>query len=244
MLPNVPYVHPIQAGRALYNDLGIEGDNECDDNISALNQNFVELTALYYIWKKYNSKDIPYFGLCHYRRYPTLHLSLNRFKEVYFLKANHKTLDKIFTSKLENLIEDKLAQGYVILPKPHVMYRLKKWSVRQEYWKAHDKEAWFAMENAIKKLSPEYEEALDQFGFGLKISLYNIMIAKWEFWDGYLTWLFPILFEVKNNYQISEDPSQRRVFGFLSERLLNIYVIHQQNKNRQKVFYLPIAHLS
>ena len=43
-------------------------DNCCDDNISAKNSIYCELTGLYHVWK--NVKDIPYVGLCHYRRLP------------------------------------------------------------------------------------------------------------------------------------------------------------------------------
>ena len=43
-------------------------DNCCDDNISAKNSIYRELTGLYHVWK--NVKDIPYVGLCHYRRLP------------------------------------------------------------------------------------------------------------------------------------------------------------------------------
>ena len=241
LIPDISYIRPIQAGRALYHDLGIEGDDK-GDNISAQNQNFVELTAQYYIWKNYSASQFPYLGLCHYRRYLTMPLSWNKLKIIYFLKSHAASFDKVFTKKLEHTISNKLLQGYVILPKPKVMYRLKKWSVKQEYWKAHDKEAWMAMEAAIQKLSPEYLNALTIFGFGSKISLYNIMIAPWEFWERYWSWLFPILFEVKENYTISTDTHQQRVFGFLAERLLNVYVLHQKNINNQKVYYLPVAH--
>jgi Domain of unknown function (DUF4422) len=56
-------------------------------------------------------------------------------------------------------------------------------------------------------------------------------------WDAYLEWLFSILFEVERRIIIPEDPYQARVFSFLSERLLHLYVHH----NQLAVAYLPIA---
>ena len=57
---------PIQAGAALTREriCGLRDDQ--GDNISCKNQQYCELTALYWIWKN-DSSD--YAGLCHYRRH-------------------------------------------------------------------------------------------------------------------------------------------------------------------------------
>ena len=58
---------PIHVGKANAGiDLGWMGD-DTGDNISAKNQNYCELTAVYWAWK--NLKDVDYVGLCHYRRF-------------------------------------------------------------------------------------------------------------------------------------------------------------------------------
>jgi hypothetical protein len=242
-IPQVPYVKPIHAGHALYDDLGIEGDDS-GDHISARNPNWVELTAAYYIWKNYSKEQIPYWGLCHYRRYLTLPLGLHPFKRIYYLKATVQTYDRVLNDKLAVRIEQLLSAGKIILPRPYYMYKLKKWSVKQQYIKDHDAIAWDLMEAAVKKLYPEYSDTFHAFAKGLTLCLYNIMIASWEFWDGYLNWVFNILHEVEKDYIIPGDPNQRRVFAFLSERLLNVYVRHHQKYHGQKIAYLPIAHLS
>lgn len=243
MVPEVPWVHPIQAGRAINEGFGIEGDNT-GDSISHLNQNWVELTAIYYIWKNYDRSQIPFWGLVHYRRYFTLPLGLNPFKRIYPLKASEETFRRVLNPKLEAYIGRQLAEGKIILPKRYHMYKLKKWSVKQQYIRDHDADAWNLMEKAVKTLYPEYSESLDRFAGGLDLCVFNIMIASWDFWDGYLTWLFRILNEVKKEYRIREDPNQRRVFGFLSERLLNVYVLHQQVNKGQKIKYMPVAYFS
>jgi hypothetical protein len=110
-------------------------------------------------------------------------------------------------------------------------------NLRQHYEKDHIASDWQAVMQAIRKLYPTYEKSLDAFNNSYKMSFFNMMIAPWSTWDGYLKWLFDILFEVKANIKISEDAYQSRVFGFMSERLINLYILH----NQLKPAYLPVA---
>ena len=58
-----------------------------------------------------------------------------------------------------------------------------------------------------------------------------MFIAKKEIIDGYCEWLFKILLELEKRIKISTDPYQARVFGFISERLMKVYIV----KNNLKV---------
>jgi hypothetical protein len=242
-VPEVPFVRPIHAGKATSPlDLNIETDNT-GDNISHLNPYFSELTVIYYIWKNYSSQQLPYWGLCHYRRYFSLHSGWFPFRKVYFLDNPDKAFKKIFTPRLLSTIGAELEKGKVILPIPYRFIKLKRWSVKKQYIKDHGAESWVATEKAVANLYPDYVESLKHVLDGLTCSWYNMLIASWNFWDGYLTWLFAILFEVKKNLQNDDDEAVLRIFGNLSERLLNVYVYHWE-KRGQKVCYLPIAHIS
>ena len=65
--PKTEYFTPIHVGAALSNaDLGIQRDDDGQDNISTKNPNYCELTAIYWAWK---NLDAEYYGLFHYRRY-------------------------------------------------------------------------------------------------------------------------------------------------------------------------------
>lgn len=240
-VPPVSYIYPIHAGKAIAEfDLGIEGD-DTGDNISSWNQNFSELTVAYYVWKNSNAQDLPYWGLCHYRRYFTQHLHWSKIRKEYLFSDKQKAFKKTFTDKLYKEIEESLLAGKVICPIPYRFLKLKKWSVKQQYFKDHDEISWNLTEVALKKLYPQYTESFNEMGKGLTCSWYNMLIASWEFWDGYLTFLFDILLEVKKDLVVSKDPLQRRIFGNLSERLLYAYLIYHKKNNGLKVKYLPIT---
>ncbi len=240
--PNIDYIKPIQAGKKVADfDLGFEGDDGAD-NISEWNKNFSELTVLYHIWKNYKPEQIRFWGLCSYRRYFTLPKNILDKKRIQFYPIEEASFNKIFTPKLKTVIENKLNDGYIILPKKYKFIKLKKWSVKQQYIKDHDTISWQLTEDAVKKLYPEYMQSVNEFMNGLTASWYNMLIASNEFWNGYLTFLFNILFEIKKTLVVQETPALSRIYGNIAERLLNAYVLHHQ-KLGQKVYYLPVAEL-
>ena len=67
LLPLPSYVVPIQVGAATTEERVCELTDNAGMNISALNSDFSECTALYYMWK--NIQDVDYVGLFHYARY-------------------------------------------------------------------------------------------------------------------------------------------------------------------------------
>lgn len=61
---------PIHVGRSISSykeEMSNMIGDDTGDNISELNPQYCELTALYWAWK--NLKDVDYVGLCHYRRF-------------------------------------------------------------------------------------------------------------------------------------------------------------------------------
>ena len=55
--------------------------------------------------------------------------------------------------------------------------------------------------------------------------------------DQYCEWLFDILKKLESKVDISDyDNYQQRIYGFLAERLLNVYCKH----NKLKIKYLPV----
>ncbi|MNG38391.1 hypothetical protein D3C84_1260850 [compost metagenome] len=62
-----------------------------------------------------------------------------------------------------------------------------------------------------------------------------MMICSKKRFDDYYSWLFSILFELESQISIPNDEYQARVFGFISERLINLYVYH----NKLKIKAIP-----
>ena len=60
----------------------------------------------------------------------------------------------------------------------------------------------------------------------------NMIVTTKKIWNEYNQWLFSILFELEKRIEVPSDPVQSRVFGYISERIINLYVYH--NKLRVK----------
>ena len=60
-----------------------------------------------------------------------------------------------------------------------------------------------------------------------------MMIVRKEIFDDYCEWLFSIFFEVEKRIQISNNVYQARVFGFLSERLMRVYIEKKKLKVKE-----------
>ena len=238
-IPNADYVIPIQAGKTLSNlDLKVAADNT-GDNISDLNGTFCELTVKYWIWK--NAERITsHWGLCHYRRYvmqkPAIYFKAPRLKD---FTASQENIDKVLDDDLYDQLCSLLQKHDVIIQQPMNIHKNKQgfFNLKEHYERDHIASDWQAVMNAIKKLYPDYAKSLDSFNKSYKMSFFNMMVAPWQIWDDYLKWLFDILFEVKKNIKISDDAYQSRVFGFMSERLINLYILH----NKLDPAYLPVA---
>lgn len=225
-IPNSDVIYPIHVGKAnssIHMDMITDYDG---DNISVKNNNYCELTAVYWAWKNIKCDII---GLTHYRRY--FELSSSRY-EVKI--EDDSILDSKVFEKYKCKIENTFLSGYdIIMAKPIVFDT----SVRNQYINSHIREDIEILESVIKKKYPNYMKSYDYImNKQNKISAYNMFIMNKIEFDKYCEWLFSILFEVENKVNISEYPYQARIFGFMSERLLNVYVYH----NKLKVKYNSI----
>jgi hypothetical protein len=70
--------------------------------------------------------------------------------------------------------------------------------------------------------------AFDRVMAGRQLHLYNMLIAPAEEFDAYCRWLFAVLERVEQAVDMTGyTPYQQRLFGFLVERLLNVWVTHR-----------------
>ena len=211
-LPKLQGYIPLQVGAALHDDLGYLKDSN-GDNISDKNPNYCELTGLYYVWKNEKADIV---GLSHYRRY--------------FFKNPFKT-------KLNDVLKvndiNKLMNKYdAILPKKIFLEGL---TVKEHYDKYHHLEDLLKCGEIIKEKFNDYYDSFNKVLEQKEIYAYNMFIMQKKDFDNYMEWLFAILFELEKNVDISKyDDYNKRIYGFLSERLFNVWIL-KQNYNIKEV---------
>ncbi len=176
------------------------------DNISAKNANYCELTGLYWLWK--NTKD-SYIGISHYRRYFTHDINAR---------------NALSSSEVETLL-----QKYDIILPFHAKYNK---TIEDDYCEiSGKKEDLIKVGEIIKNKYPDYYDDYELYLRGNKGTLYNMMITSKDNYDKYCSWLFDILFELEKNVDLEQyNDYQKRIYGFLAERLLNVWVIHNHMK--------------
>ena len=185
----------------------------CDNtgnNIASKNSTYCELTALYWIWKNAKFQNV---GLVHYRRF--------------FLSKKSNVFKFHFLDK--KVIENILNNYDMILPKK---YKCKE-TIYENYCLHHFGSDLNDIRKIIEKKFPDYLESYNYIIYHQK-SFYtrNMFIGKKEVVDKYCSWLFAILFEFEQNVDLTNrDLYQRRIFGFISERLFNVWLY----KNKIKI---------
>lgn len=189
-------------------------DKKGGDFIADKNPKYCELTALYWIYK--NDHDSKYVGLSHYRRY-----FVNQHGEIIGEQEYAKIL-----------------QDYDAVVTRQIKF---KDIVRINYFKTtgYVKDIQL-MEDVIRKLYPDYSDALETFLNGHLMSFANMFIMPREQFERYSKWLFEILFEMERHENMDGYTIQeKRLYGYLGELLLNVWVL----KNNLRCKYLDIANV-
>ncbi len=217
-MPEESMYLPLQVGAEGKEDLGFAKDNS-GINISAKNYCYCELTGLYWAWK---NLDCKYLGLVHYRRY---------------FKGKAKSRDKFKKILTEKEALDLLSEHSVLLPKKRHYYIETN---RSQYVHAHHSVGMMQTESVIKSYYPEYVESFYKIMKGRSGHRFNMFIMEKKLLDAYCEWLFDILGKVEANIDISGwNESEQRIFGYLSERLLDVWL----EKNRIDYKDIPYMYM-
>lgn len=214
------YVIPIQVGKAL-KDFSLKYciADDTGDNISAKNRNWCELTAIYWAWKNLKAD---YYGLCHYRRYISFEENsdynvITSFDDNYFQKQLSEENIRAMCSKYDIITGpvwdihpvgiDKRMSSYNFYRREHVI---------------HDLDVTI---NVIKEQFPDYYYAAMDSLTSEYCFFMNLVAMRKELFYKYCEFMFGVLEEVEKRISVEgRDSYQSRVFGFLAERLSNVFV--------------------
>lgn len=208
-----------------YKILHVGGNDDIDtsylrddvgENISNKNKNYCELTGIYWIWKNCSEKINDIVGITHYRRYFTN--TTDDLLYTYFGKKPHIIKYK--------MIENKLKSHDIILPKREKIFS----TVSKNYSNVHFYQDLEITRNVLKQNFPEFVSAFDKVMSGHYYYYANMMICRRELFDEYAEWLFDVMCNLEKHIDINKykDNYQKRVFGFLAERLLQVWVTYKK----------------
>ena len=200
--PEDPIYQPMQVGRAENESLGdgYLGD-DTGENISNLNHLFGELTGMYWVWQNYDGPE-KYIGINHYRRY--------------FTDPGGDFLDDEKISTLMGT-HDLIASERIASEKNY----------KKTYQEAHNINDLMTVKDSIEKLCPEYLVDFENLLSMKAVYSGNLMIMNREDYNEYCKWMFEILFYASESIDVSGyDLYHARVFGFLSEGLLQVWAMH------------------
>ncbi len=208
------YVY-MQAGAAVNGVIYPENDAVGEDQMSEKNPYYCELTAAYWIMKNDHENDI--VGLMHYRRLLATGI-LSRNPKHYLNSPR---------------VERDLETYDFIAPKPHKCRVTQKENLLES---VREKD-FDILRDVIATSYPDYLADFDAVCASRRGYLLNMFIAQKETWDAYYTWLFSVLAEVEARVDMTGYTTQeKRLYGYLSERLFSVYV----RKNACRVRHYPV----
>jgi len=181
-------------------------------NISARNDRYCELTAIY--WALHNDADSDWIGLYHYRRY----LWPNAGKLAFVSRHLTSHLPVVDSAAVEEIAGRGTG---MIVPEAGVF----PMSVREQYAGSHRVEDLDLAVSLIVGRDPRWRPFCERFLGGRSFRQYNMFVMRRDAFTECWRLLLEILREVEENIDFAKypDAQQSRVIGFLSERLFSIW---------------------
>ncbi|WP_099258086.1 DUF4422 domain-containing protein [Erwinia amylovora] len=233
-----PVIKPIHVGKANSLDEICCAGDDSGDSISLKNPFYCELTAHYWVWKNTDISD--YVGFMHYRRH--FNFSDDQYKdEDVWGMVSRSEIDADYENEFgldEDSIKKCIGDADLLLP--------KKWSVKAagninnfEHYKVSDHLHIEDYQNALDILTdkyPEYKKAVTLFNDAHNGYYTNMYVMKRDLFIEYSDWLFSILSDLEETlYFKNYSQQEKRVFGHISERLFNIFIIKKIADSKIKI---------
>ncbi len=218
-LPNLKNGYrTIQAGAQNHPDCGADVQDNGGGNISEKNGCYCELTALYWMWK--NCKE-DIVGLCHYRRF-FAHGLINSLRKK---PMEYQELEKMLVdAKVDFIVRKKLYLQHT----------------RGEAIDGNEKSHSKALEQCFQLYFPEYMSAYIAYRSQHGMHQNNMFISSRSEMTAYCAWLFDFLKHMEDLPDGINPFDTSRDAGYISEHLLNIYLLH----NQKKILELDVTNLA
>ena len=229
-------LQPVQVGCALRNDRfswALHDDE--GPNISQLNAMYCELTTQYWAWKNTSSS---YVGFCHYRRY--FDFNPERHKENEFGEIIDGSIDEASQAKylLDDMTIADTVRSFDVIATPSIdvcKFMGPGATIRSHYAAAphlHVEDLDRVMDIVVER-DASYKEDVKTLLCGHTARFCNMFIMRRDIFDEYCSWMFPILEEFCRRTDMSRYSKEGlRTPGHLSERLLNIFLLHNERLGR------------
>lgn len=209
----------IHCGKAIYQEdldtrypngyLPEFGDNT-GDNISELNHDYCELTAMYWAWKNDKSNPEDIIGLVHYRRY--------------FAESEDRNTELMSQKTMEDILINK---GYHFI--------INCCDFDESNFEINDDESVYIgfkemhdindLDNALIVIHKLYPDIADKMEFMIKhnypMAYCNMIITKKKYFDEYASFLFSVLDYVYDHCNTRGN----RGAGYVAERLLRPWLL-------------------
>ncbi|MDO5386094.1 MAG: DUF4422 domain-containing protein, partial [Pseudomonadota bacterium] len=252
---------PIHLGRALATKASKDGamseedyqwmlDNmigdDTGDNISQLNREFCEVTAMYWAWKNYDKLGNPdYIGFMHYRRHFIFNENFSSEKlwegcyEYDILDDNYIKNCGLDSASIRKYLAEQECDMFTT---PYVSSNLSVENQHRDLLPFLNIDDLLLSKKITEDLYPEYKEDINLYFSSNKHYWYHSFIMKKEVFFQYCEWLFPILLKLHTEINYTNySVMRKRAIGFISERLHGVFITHLFAENYKKIKYIPFA---
>lgn len=236
-------VKPIRVGFNKDSIAEITLRDDSGQSIAHKNASYCELTAHYWAWR--NDTESDFVGMMHYRRYFDFLENSGGAADQWGV-INRPSFGYCFADEFglhADVIAERLRDYDFVLP--------HKWNVRsagfktveEHYSKApgHHSKDLLVVRSIIAERHPEYLPFYEAYMNSNEGYFTNMFVMRRAYFEDYSEWLFDVLEEAERRIDISGyDPVAKRVFGYLSERLFNVWLA-KLTSARQNLRFLHLA---
>ena len=225
--------------------------DDTGDNISQLNRQFCELTAIYWAWKNYDKLGNPdYIGFMHNRRHLILSPDVKLPEEKFINNLpifDH--IDKKYISSIgldENIAKSlncNILPQYVQVNKIHPSLTS---NLKSFLGYARTPDFFIEMRNFISSKYDDFKAETQNIANSKKMLPGNVFILEKELFFEYCAFLFDVCFELKNkfnNYSYTTIENIRQI-AWTSEFISTIFFNVKMNIYPNKFKQVPLSFIN